>query len=239
MPSRVARSWFRAALACAALTTSPLASASDAPDVTDASRPVLYVRQSAPNRLDAGHGLELGLRVGVAHPGGMLGEGSSATVPAMSSVAEAAIPFGVDAGYRFSPRVYLGGSLVWAPAFGDDSTYCVACNFRYDLQVLAELRLYPVPEAVLSPWFSFGPGWEVLHVSFFSSADASYQGPVLGNLQMGVDLRKRKIAVGPYVGFALATFLLRSLDPSPPREPSPNASIHEWFSVGLHGSYGP
>jgi hypothetical protein len=202
--------------------------------------PVLFVRADPPNPnpMPAREGWQVGVRVGVAHPGGQLGAGSPATTPNLSDLAETALPLGIDAGYRIVPALYLGASLVWAPAFGDASTYCAACGFRYDVQATSDLRVYLLPYAFATPWLSFGSGWEVLHVSF-TPGDATYQGPIVANLQAGVDLRKGRVAFGPYVGAAFAVFSLRSLDPSPPNEPVPAYGIHEWFTLGLHGSYGP
>jgi hypothetical protein len=212
-----------------------------APEV---AQEVIFVRRAAPSPLRASHGFQAGLRVGVAHPGGLLGGGSVATTPHVSDVAETWVPFGLDAGYRFAPWVYLGGSVLWGGTFGNDSALCAACGFRYDFQALADLRFYAAPNSIASPWISFGAGWEVMHVNFETggpTATATYQGPVLGNLQIGLDLRGRAVAVGPSFGVGLAEFTVHSLDPSPAGESSSVGAhaLHEWFTLGLRASYGP
>jgi len=155
----------------------------------------------------------------------------------MSDVAETAVPIGADVSYRLTPRLDLGGSLVFAPAFGDDSAYCVSCGLRYDFQLTGVVRLFAWPTAIVSPWVSYGAGWEALHVNFASSASAAYQGPIVADVQLGLDLRKKRVAVGPYLGVTAADFVVRSLDPAPPHEPSASSAFHAWFTVGLHGSY--
>lgn len=205
---------------------------------------VIWVRVAAPSPLRATHGFQVGLSVGVAHPGGFLGGGAVATTPHVSDVAETWVPFGLDAGYRFAPWVYLGGSVLWGGTFGNDSALCAACGFRYDFQALADVRVYAAPNSIASPWLSFGVGWEVMHVNFDTggpSATATYQGPVLGNFQVGLDLRGRAVAIGPYVGVGLAEFTLHALDPSPAGESSSVGAhaLHEWFTLGLRASYGP
>jgi hypothetical protein len=185
----------------------------------------------------AASGLDLGARVGVSHPVGMLGNGSLATTPSLSDVGETAVPFGVEAGARLIPRLHLGGSLVFAPAFGNDSAYCASCSFRFDLQATAVLRFYLSPADAVSPWISYGAGWEVFYASFFDGTHATYQGPVFADVEVGVDLRKEGIAVGPYVAGSAGAFVARSLDPSPSGEPGPSVSVHGWFTVGIQGTY--
>jgi hypothetical protein len=213
-----------------------MAGADDTPDV--------WVRPDPPNPLRASHGLQVGVRLAVAHPGGQPGQGAPATTPSMGELAEAWAPLGLDVGYRFNPYVYFGGTLLWGATFGDDSAVCAACGFRYDFQALTELRLYPAPEATVNPWFGVGIGWELMHLNFVSegpTGTANYQGPVLGNFEIGLDVRRRAVAIGPYFGVELAEFALRNLDPTPPHETSSIGAhaLHEWFTLGLRASYGP
>jgi hypothetical protein len=203
---------------------------------------VVLVRRPQANPLPVPSGLELGFRFGLAHPGGAVGGGAVATTPQVGDVAETWLPFGVEGGYRISPGAYVGALLQWGPAIGDDNALCAACGFRYDLEALGEVRLYPFPNSTVTPWVSFGMGWEIMHLSFNdpSNPTATYAGPILGNFQIGVDVRSKSFAAGPYFGAEIGEFTARSLDPEPPGEPStfPHAA-HEWFTIGLRGSYGP
>jgi hypothetical protein len=172
----------------------------------------------------------------------MVGGGSVATTPSVSDVAETWFPIAVDGGYRISPGVYVGATLQWGPVVGNDNALCGACSFRYDLQVQADLRFYPFPTSTLNPWVSYGAGWELLHLAFAGSPTptATYQGPLVCDFQLGLDVRSRAVAVGPYLGVALGEFVVRSLDPEPRGEPSLEShALHEWFTVGVRGSYGP
>jgi hypothetical protein len=190
----------------------------------------------------------LGVRIGIAYPSGSVGAGSPATTPAVGDVATTWLPIGIDAGYRLWPSAYLGGTLEWGPTVGLGNGLCGACDVGYDLQVRAEVRFYMLPSRApyptLDPWLSFGFGWEVLHAAlgFGSVSDgATYDGPILGNLQIGLDVRSHAIAVGPYFGLSLAEFVRHSLDPAPPGETSSidGRVVHEWFTLGLRGTYGP
>jgi hypothetical protein len=196
----------------------------------------------AGNALPASRGIQLGLRFGIAHPGGAVGGGPTATTPNVGDVAQTWLPLALDGGYRVSPGAYVGASLVWGPVVGDDNALCAACGFRYDVQAEASVRLYPFPNSTLSPWISYGAGWELLHLAFVdpSSPTAAYQGPILGDFQVGLDVRSGGIAAGPYFSVEFAEFVARSVDPAPPGETSIDAhAVHEWFTVGLRGSYGP
>jgi hypothetical protein len=193
------------------------------------------------NPLPATRGWELGARLGMAHPGGPVGAGAYATTPNVSDVAQTWVPLGIEGGYRFSPVVYAGATLAWGPLVGNQSGLCSACNFRYDLQVRPEVRLYLNPRGTVDPWFSVGPGWEVLHVSIGDSpsGDATYEGP-FGEAEFGVDVRLHALAIGPYLGAAVGGFVTRSLDPEPAHESSSfGMAPHEWFTLGVRGSYGP
>jgi hypothetical protein len=185
-------------------------------------------------------GWELGVRVGVGHPGGAVGSGALATTPQVGDIAEAWVPIGVDAGYRLGPHVYAGAGLEWGPLVGDDSGLCGACAFRYDLQVRGEVRFYLAPRGPIDPWVSLAPGWEVLHLSLGQStpASAAYQGP-FARAEIGIDVQMRRVAVGPYVGAALGGFVTRSLDPATPGvSSSVDVAVHEWFVLGVRGTYG-
>ncbi len=197
-----------------------------------------------PNPLPSPHGPEFGVRVGIAHPGGAVGAGSQATTPNVSDVAPTWLPLGVDAGYRLLPAVYVGASVEWGPTLALGEGGCVSCSGGYDLQGRAEIRFYAVPSGTWDPWISFGLGWEALRVAQgYGSATASstYDGPILTNLQVGLDVRSRALAVGPYFGVSWDEFVQRSLDPAAAGESSSidGKSVHEWFTFGVHGSYGP
>lgn len=194
------------------------------------------------NRLPSSRGFELGVRVGIAHPGGAVGAGSPATTPSVSDVAPTWVPIGLDGGYRLWRSVYVGASFEWGSTVGQGGGgSCVSCVSGYDLQGRTEVRLYALPARTWDPCLSLGFGWEVLHIAQGDSSSATYEGPILGNLQVGLDVRSRAFAVGPYFGASLAEFVTRSLDPAHVGETSSidGRVVHEWFTFGVRGSYGP
>jgi hypothetical protein len=189
-------------------------------------------------------GLELGVTLGIAHPGGAVGSGSAATTPNVSDVVPTWLPIGLDGGYRLWPHAYLGAALEWGPAVAQGEGSCGACSGGYDFQGRVEVRFYALPGKTFDPWASFGLGWEVLHLALgqgSGAASATYDGPILGDLEIGVDVRSRAFAVGPYFGFAVAEFVRHSIDPAPTGETSSidGRAAHEWFRLGLRGTYGP
>jgi len=191
--------------------------------------------------MPASHGLELGVHVGLAHPGGAVGAGSAATTPNVADIAPTWFPIGLEGGYRFWPTVYVGATLEWGPTTG--SGPCGACSEADDLQAHGEVRLYAAPRSTFDPWLSFGFGWEVLHLSLgqgSTGASASYDGPVLLAVALGLDVRSRAFAVGPFFGFSMGEYASHSLSPAPPGEPSVGGhALHEWFTLGVRGTYGP
>jgi hypothetical protein len=195
--------------------------------------------------LPAQRGLQLGARVGYALPEGVLSDDSSLNT-SISRLETASVPIGIDAGYRLSPRVYLGGTIAWGPGFAPNTPgTCPASAscFRQDAQVRAEVRYYFAPERRVAWWASFGAGWEL--AAFSQSAQGSgvtstLTGP-LGDLEVGFDMRRGARAIGPYVGMSWGEFLTHGLSPAQTPVPTwiDNPSMHVWFTVGLKGAYGP
>ncbi len=189
----------------------------------------------------APHGVELGVHVGLAHPGGQVGAGSAATTPNVADLAPTWLPIGIDGGYRLWPTVYVGATLEWGPTAGSGA--CGSCSGANDFQARSEVRLYAAPRSTFDPWLSFGFGWEMLHLSLgqgAASASATYDGPVLVNAGLGIDVRSRAFAMGPFFGLSLGEYASHSLDPAPPGEPPLSGhTVHEWFMLGLRGTYGP
>ncbi len=189
-------------------------------------------------------GPELGVRIGVEHPGGSVGAGSQATTPKVGDVAPTWLPIGLDAGYRFWRGAYVGASLELGPTIGQRGGPCVSCDVGYVFQGRPEIRLYALPSGTWDPWLSLGFGWEVLHVTQgrgSATSGATYDGPILGNVQVGLDVHSRAVAVSPYFGVSLAEFVTHALDPAPAGETSSiqGRAVHEWFAFGVRGSYGP
>jgi hypothetical protein len=196
--------------------------------------------------MPAERGLQLGARLGYSLPAGNLSGASSLDTP-MSHLETASVPIGIDAGYRLSPRVYLGGTFAWGAGIAPNSKGTCPSNascFRQDAQLRAEARFYFAPERRVSWWASVGTGWEI--AAFSQSAQgqgvtATLTGPVLADFELGFDSRREARAIGMYVGLSLAEFLTHGQSPAEAPVPTwiDHPSPHVWFTLGLRGAYGP
>ena len=196
--------------------------------------------------LPAQRGLQLGARLGYALPAGHLSNDPSLNT-SISRLETASVPIGIDAGYRLSPRVYLGGTLAWGAGVPPNTPGTCPTNascFRQDAQLRAEARYYFAPERRIAWWASVGAGWEV--AAFSQSAQghgvtATLTGPIFPDFELGFDVRHGARAIGPYMGVSLAEFLTHGQSPADTPVPTwiDNASPHVWVTLGLRGAYGP
>jgi hypothetical protein len=241
-------------LACAALSlpTAAVAAETAAPAAPAPAQPDISPQPDAPPPPDASpkqRGWQLGGRVGYALPYGPVSKGSSAN-PAtrLNELETASVPLAIDAGYRLSPAAYLGGTIAWGagiePNGGAKCPQGDSC-FRQDMQARLEGRLYVDPRARSGWWLGLGVGWEVATFSQGrggASVTKTYTGPVLADLELGVDARHDLPAIGPYLGITLAEFLSQGLNPAtagsvPTWIPSPD--LHVWVTLGVRGALGP
>ncbi len=189
-------------------------------------------------------GVQLGARLGYSLPTGTLSDGLAASTH-LSDLETASVPIGIDAGFRFSHLAYLGATLAWGPGIAPNNpATCptgVSC-FRQDAQLRVEGRLYFDPNKNVNWWMGFGAGWEVAAFAQTvgpSTVTATFTGPVFGDLQIGFDSRTQP-AIGPYFGLTFAEFVTEGINPAavPVSATIHNSSLHVWFTLGLHGSFG-
>lgn len=191
-------------------------------------------------------GLQLGARLGYGIPSGPLSSDPSLST-SLSNLETGAVPIGIDAGYRLSPGVYLGGTLAWAPGLPPNSQGTCPANascFRQDAQLRAEARFYFAPDRKVGGWASVGAGWEIAAFSQSAAGEgstATLTGPVLAEFEVGFDVRKALLAIGPYFGMSVAEFLTHGQSPADGPVPTwiDHPSPHVWFTMGLRGAYGP
>jgi len=196
--------------------------------------------------LPAERGLQLGASFGYALPAGALSENPSLNT-SLSLLETASLPIGIDAGYRLSPRVYVGGTLVWGAGLPPNTQGNCPANascFRQDAQLRAQSRYYFAPERRVSWWASIGTGWEVAAFSQSVNGNgvtATLTGPVFADLELGFDVRRGALGIGPYIGFSLGEFLTHGQSPAETPVPTwiDNPSMHAWVTLGLRGDYGP
>jgi hypothetical protein len=200
------------------------------------------------------HGLAVGLRVGYGIPFGNAQSGTS-----MDSVQHGMLPIGASAGWRFSPRVYLGAFYQYGVTFprSNNCTFPTSvpsslvgtatgqngqstCDGR-DQRLGLEVQVHVLPHKLVDPWIGLGLGWEFSTLDYSTGAAAeasSFQqsGPEV-NLQLGLDLRFLKaVPFGPYVDLSLAEFGTSSYYDANGVGQGPEtfgSSLHGWVTFGL------
>jgi hypothetical protein len=201
---------------------------------------------SAPDPMPVPRGLQLGARLGYSLPVGPLASNPNLST-SLSNLETATVPIGIDAGYRFSPSTYLGGTLAWGPGIAPNSQgtcgFGDSC-FRQDAQLRVDGRLYLAPDAKKGGWLGLGVGWEIAAFSdshLGHTITSTLTGPVFADLELGLDFRRDALAIGPYIGVTLAEFVTEGVNPAtaPVSTSISDPSIHAWVTLGLRGSYGP
>jgi hypothetical protein len=231
----------RLALSAAAISIVLLAAAASL-----AEDPLPPGHSSEPDRsapAEDERGVQLGLRLAYSLPTGTLSSGA-ATSTHLSDLETASVPIGLDAGFRFSHRAYLGATLAWGPGIAPNNPATCPAGlscFRQDAQLRVEGRLYFDPGKKVDWWMGFGAGWEIAafaQTSGPSTVTATFTGPVFGDVQIGFDSRTQP-AIGPYIGLTFAEFVTEGINPAAaPVSTWLDPSLHVWFTLGLHGSYG-
>jgi hypothetical protein len=171
-------------------------------------------------------GASVGLRLGY---GKAFGEVVNST--AQSSIIDGMWPFWVDIGYRFNPKLYLGGYFQFAPGTApSDCQGCSANVIRFGIN----LHYHFFPGDDYDPWVGIGVGYEILNLSLYPNANsASLRGFEIPNVQLGVDFGATdNVALGPFVTFALAEYTSAS-----GYDLSGTKKLHEWLIFGVRGVF--
>jgi hypothetical protein len=190
-------------------------------------RPGDAVARSAPpvaDDLDAGKslgpldggteytGLSVGLRGGVALPGGQ------AKSTALADVVKYVVPIGVDVGYYLRPNLYVGAYFLYGFAgtsrssqdacpSGTDTT-CTAQSYKWG--ILAEYAFRHT--RTWSPWVRGGIGMDVINLTATDSRGATSQSSSLFGfewavLSAGLDWKPGYFyGVGPFAELALGDY---------------------------------
>jgi hypothetical protein len=177
--------------------------------------------------------VDLGLRAGFA-----FGMGDAAANAKLSDAVKWQIPIQLDALYRLTPELSLGGYGSYGfGILGDPlndacdavNADCSASSWRVGVQ--AAYALNQLRSATLSPWVAVGTGWEWLKVES-AGADTTSNGWEYVNLQLGADYKANKqLAVGPFVQFSVGQF--RKIEGND----IPDKGTHEWLTIGLRGLF--
>lgn len=189
-------------------------------------------------------GLDLGLRVGYAIPFGDI-DGTAGN--SLSSQVSGAIPFILEAGYRFTP-VLTAGVLV-EYAFGqvnDAGTGCGTANVSCSASMtqLAVEGLFYIPfHAPFVPWLGLATGyeWASLDASGTLVNSIAVRGAEFLTLQAGGDfLVAPRFALGPFLSYSIGRYATSStrINNTTITNDIADPSTHEWLQLGVRGTFG-
>jgi hypothetical protein len=208
------------------------------------ANPTLVKKEAPPN---PDRGAQIGLRSGYALPFGKPYDGDAD----VRGDVKGAIPIWIDAGYRFSPALYVGAYGLFG--FGLVNTSNNACALdgvscsAYDVRVGVNAQLHFRAKASVDPWVGLGFGYEWMHQSASGpggSKSQTLRGFELIGLQVGTDFEADKgFKVGPFIGYSFGKFSSGSVSQ---KDAFVNASrtlgiantaLHEWLVLGLRGTF--
>jgi hypothetical protein len=236
----------RAALVTAALVTAASPSRAEEPSASASQQPRFH----------------LGLRTGFGVPVGKYADVRNAgfvdtDVNALSDDIHGAIPLWLDAGYRLSPHLMLGGYFMFgvvlpkvapaaAPLSGGcpDGVDCFATGVRFGVQAQYAFS----PGGFVNPWMGIGLGYEWittrLEGELFSNrieATSSYSGPELLHVQGGVDfVLTPNLAAGPFAALSGTRYMTCTTELSGEEVDCEieDGAWHGWLVVGVRGTLG-
>ena len=206
--------------------------------------------------------VHLALRTGFGVPLGKYADVRNAgfvdsDVNALSDDIHGAIPLWLDAGYRLSPHLMLGGYFVFgvvlpkvapaaAPLSGGcpEGVDCSATGVRFGVQAQYAFS----PGQFLDPWVGLGLGYEWISTRLegvlFSNpieASSSHSGPELLHVQGGVDLRlSPSFAVGPFASLSGMQYTTCTTELSGEEVDCEieDGAWHGWLVFGVRGTLG-
>jgi hypothetical protein len=179
-----------------------------------------------------------------------LSGGDAAKDEKMSDGVKSQVPIQVDAAYKFTKELALGGYFSYG--FGQLGSQacpagasCSASDIRVGIQgffTFADLK------APLVPWLGLGIGYERGNYEAkagSAKATLTYSGWEYLNLQVGGDMKvSETFSFGPYVMFSVAQYGKVKVDnnvvPSLNFDgsiPSDQKAMHQWFGFGVRGKF--
>jgi len=217
---------------------------------TAAAGPALAADGGAP-------GPEIGARTGYGFSAGHLGAPANGNDNNLGDYVGGQWPIWIDAGYRVTGDLYLGGYLQYGVGFVNDdqqnacrnaNVSCSASDFR--IGIMARYRLPQVWQ--LSPWAGYGFGYEWGSFSLDqtvlgnTSTDSGWSGFELANLQLGADYQlSPRFALAPFVSVSFGEFRTTSTSTTNGTTTTTNdqdlvrRSFHEWILIGVRVAFTP
>jgi hypothetical protein len=194
-------------------------------------------------------GGRLGVGFAMGEVAGPADPGSGDTALEMGDWVAVRVPFQLDALFRVTPNLAIGGYAAWAPAAaGGDmadacdtgGASCTASVTRLGLQ--ATWAFTPDKRAI--PWagVGFGYEWNTLEVEEGGfSIETTFKGWEFLNLQGGVDFKigSGLFSLGPYASLSIGQYDEGEISGSFGSDSGdvPNTSMHQWFDVGIRGKF--
>jgi hypothetical protein len=166
------------------------------------------------------------------------------------------LPLWLDAGYRISPELYVGGFLQFAVIFpvNNTTTGCgqmgVSCGGN-DINAGIDVHYHFMPKTSFDPWVGVGVGYEWLNYSASQgsqSAGTQLTGWQFVNFQLGGDYKiAPNVGIGPFVMLSLGQYDSYSFSGAaqaalqqvgaPTSGDFTNKAMHEWLTFGVRGTY--
>jgi len=190
-------------------------------------------------------GLSLGVRAGYGIP---MGSASGAAGQALSSYFARSVPLQIEAGWRFSPKLYAGAYFQYALASiasQFNSQFCgsgVSCSGN-DLRFGADVIYTFLPRATIAPWVGVGTGYEIMNLTGSQGSqrvELRLKGFEFAHAMAGADYRLwPNVRIGLFAALTLAQFatLETPFDEDgnfgPTRTVNLPKALHEWLQLGL------
>jgi hypothetical protein len=193
--------------------------------------------------------VQLGLRLGYAPAMGDAAEDAK-----MSDAVKAQIPLQLDAAYKVTRDIAVGGYFAYGfgqtgDLFGVCGLPGVDCSARILRVGVQGLYTFNQVQAPLVPWAGVGFGYEVGSLEaksdLLGKATFTYGGFELLNLQVGGDYRvNERFAVGPYLQLSIAQYSNAKIEDDTITGSIGDSdgdidekAMHQWFGFGIRGKF--
>jgi outer membrane protein W len=198
---------------------------------------------------DAGAtGIELGLRTGYAFPfGSFFSITRGAAAPSLADKVDGIVPIWLDAGYRFTPNLYVGADFQYGVGVVNSGpTNCriegVSCAAN-NIMVGVGAHYHARPDKKIDPWVGIGAGYETFSFTTSFLGQTGYLqggGFQLFDLQLGADYKATpSLGLGPFAMVGLGQF--SSCSASGTGVPATCAvqqpTLHEWLTLGVRAAF--
>lgn len=200
-------------------------------------------------------GVEVAIRAGYFVP-----LGSSAASSGIRNHVVGMIPLRVDAGYRFSPHLWVGA--FGAAGLGVKGEYCdddppptdgevpsrigPKCDAPNQFRLGAQVQWHFLPStADVAPWIGLGVGYQWLNISETLGRRTfvqTFAGPDYLHLELGVDLAVgSRVRLGPYAHWNLGEYAILAAAASEEAAAAarPTSGVHQWLGFGIKATVGP